>query len=117
MLNIKEINVLLQIIKRCSRIRSKTNDLCFENFCLDEDVKEIVCFNIFQIGELVNNFSETFVNNYNLIPWKNIKGMRNRIVHGYDTIKLNFVWYVAIYDIIELENYCIEILEKEKINI
>ena len=37
-------------------------------------------------------------------------GMRNRIVHGYDTINLEIVWSTAIESIPELKAYCKEIL-------
>ena len=39
-----------------------------------------------------------------------IIGMRNRIVHGYDTINLEIVWNTAIESIPELKSYCKEIL-------
>ena len=51
-----------------------------------------------------------FIKEYNKIPWKQIIGMRNRIVHGYDTINLEIVWSTAIESIPELKSYCKEIL-------
>ena len=111
MLNVKEIGVLLQIIKRCNRISSKMKNINYE------DLKEIVCFNIFQIGELVSKLSEAFTKKNNKIIWSRIKGMRNRIVHGYSSINFEVVWDTINISIPELENYCHEILEKEKINI
>lgn len=44
---------------------------------------------------------------YSQIPWKNIIGMRNRIVHGYRSVNLDIVWEVAARNlpdlIVELE--------------
>ena len=117
MLNVKEIGVLLQIIKRSNRISSKMKNINYEDLCLNEDLKEIVCFNIFQIGELVGKLSEAFTKKNNKIIWSRIKGMRNRIVHGYSSINFEVVWDTINISIPELENYCTEILEKEKINI
>ena len=51
-----------------------------------------------------------FIKEYNKIPWKQIIGMRNRIVHGYDTINIEIVWSTAIESIPELKSYCKEIL-------
>lgn len=79
----------------------------------DEDLKKVVCFNLFQIGELSNGLSDDFIEQYNKIPWRQIIGMRNRIVHGYDTINLEIVWNTANESIIELKNYCIKILNDE----
>ena len=47
---------------------------------------------------------------YNKIPWKQIIGMRNRIVHRYDTINLEIVWNTSKESIPELKSYCEEIL-------
>ena len=80
-------------------------------FALNDDIKEVVCFNLFQIGELANGLSIEFIKENNKIPWKQIIGMRNRIVHGYDTINLEIVWNTANESIPELIEYCKEILK------
>lgn len=113
MLNIKDKGLLLQIVKRCNRVTDKVSSINVCTFSQDEDLKEVVCFNLFQIGELSNGLSDDFVEQYNKIPWRQIIGMRNRIVHGYDTINLEIVWNTANESIIELKNYCIKILNDE----
>jgi len=80
-------------------------------FSLEEDIKEVVCFNLFQIGELANGLSVEFTKEYNKIPWKQIIGMRNRIVHGYDIINLEIVWNTATTSILVLKEYCEHILK------
>ena len=110
MLNNKDYGIILQILKRCKRIKEKVLTLSKEEFDLNDDIREVICFNIFQIGELSNGLSSEFIIKYNKIPWKQIKGMRNRIVHGYDTIDLDIVWNTACESIPNLMNYCKEIL-------
>ncbi len=66
-------------------------------FCaFSEDAKTIAaCVLVLsQIGELVGRLSEEFTNRNSQIPWRKIKGMRNRIVHDYEGIRLNIVWDV-----------------------
>ena len=110
MLGVKDKGILLQIIKRCNRVVEKVSNISEAEFSLNDDIKEVVCFNLFQIGELANGLSVEFIKEYNKIPWKQIIGMRNRIVHGYDTINLEIVWNTAIESIPELKEYCKEIL-------
>ena len=110
MLGVKDKGILLQIIKRCNRVIEKVSNVNSTEFALNDDIKEVVCFNLFQIGELANGLSVEFIKEYNKIPWKQIKGMRNRIVHGYDTINLEIVWSTVIESIPELKSYCKEIL-------
>ena len=110
MVSMKDKGILLQIVKRCNRIIDKISVITQEEFTKNEDVKEVICFNLFQIGELANGLSIEFIKEYNKIPWKQIIGMRNRIVHGYDTINLEIVWSTVIESIPELKSYCKEIL-------
>jgi len=110
MLGVKDKGILLQIIKRCNRVVEKVSNISEDEFSLNDDIKEVVCFNLFQIGELANGLSVEFIKEYNKIPWKQIIGMRNRIVHGYDTINLEIVWSTAIESIPELKSYSKEIL-------
>lgn len=111
MLNVKDKGILLQIIKRCNRVIDKIMNIDETEFSLNEDIKEVVCFNLFQIGELANSLSIEFTNKYSKVPWKQIIGMRNRIVHGYDTINLEIVWNTVNESIPELKQYCKKILK------
>ena len=111
MLGVKDKGILLQIIKRCNRVIEKVSNISVTDFSLNDDVKEVVCFNLFLIGELANGLSIEFIKEYNKIPWKQIIGMRNRIVHGYDTIDLEIVWNTENESIPELKSYCKEILD------
>ena len=110
MLGVKDKGILLQIIKRWNRVIEKVSNISVTDFSLNDDIKEVVCFNLFQVGELANGLSVEFTKEYNKIPWKQIIGMRNRIVHGYDTINLEIVWNTANESILELKKYCKEIL-------
>ena len=91
MLTIKEKGLLEAIIKHCEIINKKMEGLKRENFQKDSDIVQIVCFNILQIGELAKNFSPSFVKRYDDVPWKQIKGMRDKVAHGYGAIDINKV--------------------------
>ena len=110
MLGVKDKGILLQIFKRYNRVIEEVSNISETEFSLNDDIKEVVCFNLFQLGELANGLSVEFLKEYNKIPWKQIIGMRNRIVHGYDTINLEIVWNTSIESIPELKEYCKEIL-------
>ena len=47
---------MLQIIKHCKRIEEKITGIDKDEFDINDDIREIVCFNIFQIGELAKGF-------------------------------------------------------------
>ena len=110
MLDIKDKGRLLQIIKHCTKIEDKISNIKKKEFNDDEDIREIICFNIFQIGELAKGLSDEFITKYNKQPWKEIKGMRDRIGHGYDTIDVDIVWNTAKTNIKELNKYIKDII-------
>ena len=103
MLDVKDKGRLSQIIKHCLKIEKKMSDVTLEDFEDDEDLREIICFNIFQIGELTKKYNE--------VPWKEIKGMRDVIGHGYGTIDVEIVYNTTKDNISVLSKYCEKILE------
>lgn len=51
------------------------------------------------IGEATRRLPMSLRQEYADIPWKNMAGMRDRIIHGYDTVDLQIVWDVVKKDI------------------
>ena len=82
-----------------------------EDLDTNEDVLQIICFNILQIGELPKNFEPAFIKEYSKVPWRQIKGMRDKVAHGYGSIDKDRVWRTALNDINPLLSYCQEILD------
>ena len=111
MLSVKEKGILLYIIDHCKRVEEKISGKTRQTLDEDKDIEEIVCFNILQIGELAKGLTPEFVVKYNKVPWKNIKGMRDKVAHGYGTIDLDEVWNAAFMDVKPLREYCEEILK------
>ncbi len=112
MLTIKEQGLLLGIIKHCDKILEKINRITRVQFDEDEDVIQIVCFNILQIGELVKHFDVSFTSKFNEVPWSLIARMRDKVAHGYGTIDIDIVWGTATKDISSLKAYCEKILKE-----
>ena len=113
MLEAKEKGIIIYIIKHCNRIEEKIVNISKDEFDNNEDLKEIICFNIFQIGELAKKLSIDFQIKYNKVPWKDIKGMRDFIGHGYGTMDFDIVWKTATEEINILRDYCEHILKCE----
>lgn len=110
MLKVKEKGLLLNIIKHCERINQKIINVSKEEFKQNQDLREIVALNLIQIGELVHLFDADFIKKYDAMKWHQIRGIRNHVVHGYDTIEIDVIWDTITKDIGFLLNYCHEIL-------
>jgi uncharacterized protein with HEPN domain len=60
------------------------------------------------IGEAANRVPDDFRSRHSQVPWRQVVGMRNRIIHGYDVIDFDILWSVLQKDLPPL----IEALEK-----
>ena len=51
------------------------------------------------LGEAAKNVSEQCRQKYPAIPWRQIAGTRNRLIHGYFDIDLDVVWKIVSADL------------------
>ena len=47
------------------------------------------------VGEAANRLSPGFRQAHPTMPWGEVIGTRNRIIHGYDDVKLDIIWDIA----------------------
>lgn len=59
-------------------------------------------YQISVIGEAVKRLSEPFPTQHPSIPWPQMAGMRNKVIHGYDTVDFERVWDTATVSIPDL---------------
>jgi uncharacterized protein with HEPN domain len=86
-------------------IKLYTAGLTKEDFLKSTEKQDAVCRRIEIIGEAANRLSEEFRNQFPIIPWHKIVGMRNVLIHEYDNIDLDRVWETIRKDIPMLEGY------------
>ena len=61
----------------------------------DKRTQLAVIMSLVILGEVVTKIMDrypAFVDKHPEVPWRNIRGMRNRIAHGYFDINLEVVW-------------------------
>ena len=82
------------IMKYCANLRT------LEQFEADSMCVEATVFNLMQIGELAKSaLSDAAKAQLPAIPWQQIYGLRNRIVHGYEGVSMQIVWDTVVEDI------------------
>jgi uncharacterized protein with HEPN domain len=64
------------------------------------------------IGEAAKRISPDLCTQYPDVPWSDMAGMRNKLVHDYFGIDVGMVWFTATRDIPELQKQVSEILEE-----
>jgi uncharacterized protein with HEPN domain len=103
-MNARNRKTLAKIITHIKRIQEYVKDVkSLDEFEKNSLKKDAIVFNLLQIGELSNKkLTNDFKKEHNTIPWIQIYGLRNRIVHDYDNIHSHIVYQVITHDLIEL---------------
>jgi len=81
-------------------------------FSKNEMMIDAVLMNIAIIGESVKKIPEDVKERYPDIPWKDIAGMRDKVIHDYFGVDVNIVWETIKKDVPELEQK-IKVMLKE----
>ena len=89
----KSRQILRKIITHIDHTLEYCQGESFESFMNNRMLQEACIFNILQIGELSKlGLDEGFTRQYPDIPWHQMYGMRNRLVHDYEGVRLRIVW-------------------------
>ena len=85
---------LRHIHDECLFIISVSENLLFEDFLEDETLKRAVTRSLEIIGEATKKIPADFKVKWNTIQWKNLAGMRDRLIHDYIGVNYAIVWDV-----------------------
>lgn len=110
----KEYMSIKKMIEYINKALRYTENCDFKTFSNNEEKVDATIFAISQIGELVKNISKYTMEKYPNIEWIIIKNLRNKIVHDYEGIKLNFIWDIITKDINQLKTDLEQILENNE---
>ncbi|HLG06039.1 MAG TPA: HepT-like ribonuclease domain-containing protein [Gemmatimonadales bacterium] len=90
---------LEQMLDTVRRIRAMVRGRARKAFDADE-VRQLALLHLIQVlGEAASRVSAAFREGHPEIPWSQMVGMRNRIVHGYNHVDPDIVWRVATEDL------------------
>lgn len=103
---------LNHIIDECDYIISlNINDENFDDFMMDETLKRAVVRSIEIIGEASKKLSNDFREDNDYINWKNLAGMRDKLIDDYFGINYIIVWDVINNKIPDLRNQIEKIIK------
>lgn len=81
------------------RAADRVRGLSRDDFESTVEHQETVAYNLMIVGEAASKLSDETRAKYPSIPWNEIKGMRNQIVHGYAETERDTLWETATEDI------------------
>ena len=94
------------VIQKLIKYADKLTDYCkgydYASFEQDSKLVEACVFNLSQMGEITKLVDEAYKREHPFIPWYEMYGLRNRIVHDYEGVNLSLVWEIITEDIPKL---------------
>jgi uncharacterized protein with HEPN domain len=107
----KDKIILKKIVGYIDDVAQYVSKLDFDSFLADKKTIFACAFVVSQIGELVNEVSEDIQHANSAIPWKSIKGMRNKIVHDYENVDFVVLWGTIETSLPELRKQLNKLIE------
>lgn len=93
---------LLDIDKAGRLVQSFVRGFNKKTFLDDIKTQSSVLYQLTVIGEAVKRLSPEFRGVHSKIPWSQMAGMRDHLIHGYDIVDWDEVWNTATKDVPDL---------------
>lgn len=82
------------ILDEISFIMKKSKELKYDDLIRDETLKRAFLRSLEVIGEATKNISMDFRRDHPHIEWKELAGLRDKLIHEYFGVKWEIVWDV-----------------------
>ena len=91
----RDIALLLDMMLAAKDAQTFVEGLEYDEFLESRLHQNAVIRSIEVIGEAAGKVSLPFCEEHAEIPWREITGMRHRLIHGYAEVRLDVVWQVV----------------------
>jgi uncharacterized protein with HEPN domain len=111
---LKEDKVFIRhILEEVDFVIGETRDLSYEDLITNETLKRALLRSLEIIGEATKNLSVSFREKHPEIRWKEMAGLRDKLIHQYFGVSWTRVWDVVKNIIPGIEKELRRILEEK----
>ena len=109
----RDSSALVDIYNAAKKVQAFSAGFDRKAFFADDRTQSAVQHQLMIIGEAVKRLSPTFRKEHPEIRWTPMAGMRDILIHAYDTVDLDEVWRTVTVDIPGLIASLIPLLPQE----
>lgn len=104
---------LNDILESMNRIDKYISGVEYDSFLNNQMLIDAVIRNLEIIGEAARNVPEEIRSKYPKIPWRNMIGLRNILIHQYFGVDESIVWEIIQADLPEARPNLLKAIEEE----
>lgn len=94
-MNHRDLHSLLDIVHSAKIIMKYVKGVSQDSFTENEQLQDALIRRLLVVGEAAGRVSKAGQEELPTVDWKQIRGLRNRLVHEYDDISLQVVWDIT----------------------
>jgi uncharacterized protein with HEPN domain len=106
------IDSIRDILDASAQIAQFMRGMTLEDFSTDNKTQFAVIRGLEIIGEAVRKIPQPLREKYSQIPWREITGMRDKLIHDYIGVNTKIVWKTATEDLLAIEPKLREMLDE-----
>lgn len=108
----RDDSTLLDLQKSARLAVQFLGDLDLPTFMSDAKTQSAVLHQLLLLGEGVKRLSPAFREAHDATPWRLMAGMRDNLIHEYDTVDIDQVYETVKRDLPELLNFLASVVPK-----
>jgi uncharacterized protein with HEPN domain len=98
----RNLDYLYDIQDAIERALDYTKNMSWEEYLGDKKTQDAVVRTLEVMGEATKNLTANFRNQYSHIPWREMSGTRDRLIHQYFGVNQEIVWQIIERDLPKL---------------
>jgi uncharacterized protein with HEPN domain len=104
---------LNDIHESINKIDTYTQGIEFDSFCFNEMMFDAVIRNLEIMGEASRNLPDELKSKYPEIPWRQMIGVRNILIHEYFGIDNTIIWEIIKKNLPEIKPLILKAIQEE----
>ena len=105
---------LEDIVESSALIAEYVQGMSYANWVKDRKTIDAVVRNLQIIGEAANHVPEDVRSRYNDVPWVQLRGMRNILIHEYFGVDTDILWRAVTEDVPRLREQIQKIIDESR---